>query len=236
MKQLHNIYVYEPILSKVEEPKSYIIVELHPEKPNWLRLHLPYELVTIWLSTVKNIPGRRWDAADKVWEIPYTKVTIRFLNHYLKEAIQLSFTPRTDIPERYQIDKKPAKPIRKLAVEPALYENAVTALEECLMLKRYSWRTIKSYKNCLRQFIRYYEPVKPSQLTRSQIHQFLLTQIKERNISVSYQSQMLSAIKMFYKSVVKQEEKVRDLFQPKPEKKIQNDFIWLISTIRYYIV
>ena len=110
--------------------------------------------------------------------------------------------------------------IQKPSYTPARYEAAVVALEECLLLKRYSWRTIKSYKNCFRQFIRYYDEVKPSQITPHQINHYLLQQIKDRNISVSYQNQLLSAIKMFYKNVVNQEEKVNGLFQPKPEKKL----------------
>lgn len=88
------------------------------------------------------------------------------------------------------------------------------------MLKRYSWRTIKAYKNCFRQFIRHYDDLKPSQITRKQIDAYVFGLIKEKNISESHQNQILSAIKMFYAEVVEQEEKVRNIIRPKRPQKL----------------
>lgn len=96
----------------------------------------------------------------------------------------------------------------------------MTALEQVLLLKRYSWRTIKSYKNCFRQFIKHYDDIKPSQITRQQINDYLATLVRERHVSISYQSQMMSAIKMFYAAVIEQESKVKGLFQPKKPQKL----------------
>lgn len=57
---------------KVEEPDgTQIRVERHPTKKNWLRLILPYQMVNTHLPLVKNIHGRRWDSANKVWEVYY---------------------------------------------------------------------------------------------------------------------------------------------------------------------
>ena len=104
---------------------------------------------------------------------------------------------------------------KKKEVVPAKYEAAVTALEQCLLLKRYSWRTIKSYKNCFRQFIRHFDELKPSGLTRQHIDQYLAWCIREKHITESHQNQIMSAIKMFYREVVQQEHKVANLFTPK---------------------
>jgi len=38
-------YLYEPELSFVEDPGAIIRVELHPKKPEWLKLYLPIEWV-----------------------------------------------------------------------------------------------------------------------------------------------------------------------------------------------
>ena len=70
-------------------------------------------------------------------------------------------------------------------------------LEQVLMLKRYSWRTIKGYKSCFRQFLMFYNGTRPSQLTRRQMDEYIVWLIKEKRISESYQNQILSAIKMF---------------------------------------
>ncbi|MBK8656922.1 MAG: tyrosine-type recombinase/integrase [Haliscomenobacter sp.] len=71
----------------VTEPRGKITLEIHPQKQGWLRLHLPYALVPSYLEAVKNIHGRRWDAENKVWELPYTRLTLRFVEQYLKEVV-----------------------------------------------------------------------------------------------------------------------------------------------------
>ena len=78
---------------------------------------------------------------------------------------------------------------------------------------------MKAYKNCFRQFIRHYDEIKPSQLTRKHIDDYVLGLIREKRISESHQSQILSAIKMFYAEVISQEHKVQGLLRPKrPDK------------------
>ncbi|MBK6620998.1 MAG: phage integrase N-terminal SAM-like domain-containing protein, partial [Saprospirales bacterium] len=81
-------------------------------------------------------------------------------------------------------------------------------------------KAVKAYKGCFRQFIRYYNEIKPSQLTRKQIDEYIFRLIKEKGISESQQNQILSAIKMFYCEVVGQEEKVIDIIRPKRAQKL----------------
>jgi len=208
-----------------EESKSDNIITLcpHSDKTDYFSLYLPKAMTEQHLATVKNIHGRRWNPDLKCWEVPYTKLTLRFLEKYFPpNLLEWAFTPDDNIPERLDTPL----PQRKMqpSVTPARYEEAVTALEQCLLLKRYSWRTIKSYKNCFRQFIRHYDDTKPSQITRRQINDYLTSLIKERDISVSHQSQIMSAIKMFYTSVVDQADKVKGMFQPKPPQKLPQVF------------
>ena len=202
-----------------EIPADKIIISRHADKSDTLSIFVPPLLVPQHLATVKNIHVRRWNATQKTWEVPYTKLTLRFLAQYLPETAHLTFTPDDNIPEQSAFPVRQALPWKEGPV-PAKYEAAVTALEEVLMLKRYSWRTIKAYKNCFRQFIRHYDEIKPSTITRRQIDEYLLYCIREKRITESYQNQILSAIKMFFAEVVKQEHKVIGLFQPKRPQKI----------------
>jgi site-specific recombinase XerD len=57
------------------------------------------------------------------------------------------------------------------------------------------------------------------------MNDYLATLVRDRHISASYQSQMMRYIKIFYTSVIEQEEKVRGLFQPKPPKKLPQVFL-----------
>ena len=149
------------------------------DTPERLGLYLPAALVPTHLQTVKNIHGRRWDAEIKVWQVPYTKLTLRFLEKYFPGMLDWAFEPAVDIPERLPEAPGQATSV-KVPAPAARYEDAVTALEQCLMLKRYSWRTVKAYKNCFRQFIRHYDEIKPSLLTRKQIDDYVAGLIREK--------------------------------------------------------
>jgi len=204
---------------EISYPTNAISVNLFPLDKALICLYVPPELVPEHLSVVKSMHGRRWEPQWKVWTVPYTKLTLRFLHKYFdSRVLQWAFTPLEDIPER--LDAPPPERKMQATVAPARYEAAVTALEQVLILKRYSWRTVKSYKNCFRQFIKHYDSIKPREITRKQINDYLTMLIKERNISVSNQGQVMSAVKMFYGSVIDQEDKIKGLFQPKRPQKL----------------
>ena len=191
----------------------------HPNERNKMCIHVPKPMLPAYLPIVKNMHGRRWNPEHLVWEVPLTKVSVRFVNKYLPDVAHWIFQPGDDLPERLDVPLPFAKKSAETFI-PARYEVAVTALEQTLMLKRYSYRTIKSYKNCFRRFIRYYDDTKPSKLTRAQIDAYIVHLIKTKNITESHQNQILSAIKMFYSATIEQEEKVRYLIRPKKSMKI----------------
>jgi len=196
-----------------------ITVHAHPLKPeNWC-LDLPAALISAHLGALKNIHGRRWNSEWYIWEVPATKLTVRFLEHHFSGLIAWTFKPEENIPERLQ---EPTPQYQKQAdpLVQAKFEAAVTAMEQMLMLKRYSWRTIKSYKNSLRQFILYYNDTKPSQITRRQINDYIAQLIRNKHITESYQNQIACAIKIFYCEVLQQSEKVEGLVQAKKPQKI----------------
>jgi site-specific recombinase XerD len=200
-------------------PEHMIGICLNPGNCHYLTLHLPFHLVPQHLGKVKNIHGRRWNAEQKVWEIPYTKLTLRFLDQYFsKDQLQWGFQRTDDIPERLPEPERQLKTPEKIIL--ARYEAAVVALEQMLTLKRYSWRTIKSYKNSLRQFIMHYDDIKPRDITRKQINAYLMHLVSTRHITESYQNQISCAIKIFYSEVLSQTEKVEGLVQAKKPQKL----------------
>lgn len=227
---------FAPIQNAPEQPKPIpapneldhkILLYKHDFNKEILGIDVPHGLIATHLETVKNIRGRRWNQDERIWEVPMTKITLRFIEKYLSDVIVWRFDPKlVEWPETAFLDNDRAENIGALKPNfiPAKYENAVTALEECLMLKRYSYRTIKDYKNCFRSFIRFYNDIKPRQLTRKQIDDYILHLIKSKNITESYQNSILSAIKMFYAEVVEQPEKVENLLRPKKPQKLPQYF------------
>jgi integrase/recombinase XerD len=195
-----------------------IILKEHPFAADYLCLFLPTELKKQYMPLVKNIHGRRWSYEFKVWELPYTQTTVRFIQHYLGDVVRWDFVVKSALPMAIPVAKQASKLFQKVELK-ANFELAVTKLEEVLLLKRYSHSTIKSYKNSFRGFILHYNHLRPSTLSTQQINDYLMQCIKEKNISESHQSNIISAIKMFYIEVVDQPEKVTKVYRPKPTTK-----------------
>lgn len=203
----------------------------HPINIHYLRLKLPFDYQQ-YLPIVKNIHGRRYDMDSKCWDVPYTQLTLRFLDTYLSGKYHFEFALKQDIPEQLSADCMISSPNNKSTVSqpianpadsfiPAKFESAVVQLEEELRLKRYSFRTIKSYKNSFRLFLRYYNDIPPEEITEIQIRAYLAHKVKE-NISESYQNQIINGIKFYYEKVLKQERKTYYLPRPKKPEKLPN--------------
>jgi integrase/recombinase XerD len=220
-----NIEVSKPNKAKEEAPPQAIVskkmklvsISENLQDADSLCISVVKEDAEPFLERIKNIGGRQWNSAMNVWLVPYTMITIRFVKKYFGDEIEWTFTPKKDLPERL-ISPENNSPL-KIQVR-AKYEIAVTKLEEVLMLKRYSERTIKTYKNVFRMFIMEYNELKPSQITQPQIYAYFMKSIKEKHISESHQNTIVSAIKMFYNAVVHQPEKVEHLYRPKPDKRL----------------
>lgn len=234
--QLFKEIAYEvaPNITKEKEEngvENTVKVYSHPTNIHYLRLQLPLSYQS-FLPIVKNIHGRHYDMDSKCWDVPYTKLTLRFLDTYLVGLYTLQFVPKSDIPEnlmpncfitkhkpKHLLSKDISKAERSYPV--AKYESAVILLEEELRLKRYSFRTIKTYKNAFRLFLIHYDDIQPEDITEIQIRAYLAYKIGER-ISESYQNQIINAIKFYYEKVLKQERKTYYLPRPKKPEKLPN--------------
>lgn len=199
--------------------RDKITVLQHLNSSDWACLRVPAAMIQTHLATIKNIRGRRWNERELVWEVPLTKITCRFLEKYLPNLVEWTFPIPADFPEKLEVQAGDFQGIEK-KIQAAKYELAVTKLEEAMMVKRYSHRTVKLYKYCLRQFILFYNDLKPSQLTRAQIDAFLLHLVRDKKVSESHQNVYECAIKLFYCEVLQQEEKVRGLVHIKKAQKL----------------
>jgi hypothetical protein len=223
----HSKSIYQPyahsVSVSVESPTGLladrITLSLHPQDPGKVRMHVPVPLLPAYLPIVKNMHGRRWAPEHKVWVVPLTKVTVRFVEKYLPDVAHWTFQPGEDIPERVEV-RRPARENNRKTFTPARYEAEVTKLEQTLLLKRYSWRTVKSYKSCFRKFVLHYDDIEPQRISRAQIDDYITHLIKTRHITESHQNQILSAVKMYYSVTIDQEAKVRNLIRPKKSQKL----------------
>ena len=176
-----------------------------------------------WVKRIKTIAGRHWHPEPKFWTVPYTKDTLRELQKLFEQELALTFTSKSAIPETYipPPQKEKSKPKKKTKEKlPLKHPEALTALEEKLMLKRYSFATIKVYKSHFSAFLLQYNQIEPKDISEQQIIQYILQQIEERSISESTQNGIINAIKFYYETVLGNPRKVYKIPRPKKTKQL----------------
>ena len=146
----------------------------------------------------KKLEGSRWSSSLRVWHLPYTP-------EYEKQFNPTD--PRKRSPKIKFDDKKLA---------------AIHSFEQWLKSRRYSPNTIKSYLEALRVFFRYYIDRDMNSIDNEDIIRFNNEYIIEKNLSSSYQNQMVNAIKLFYRTVENRTLEIEKVHRPKREKTLPN--------------
>lgn len=73
---------------------------------------------------------------------------------------------------------------------------------QLLEVKRYISSSIETYANAFRQFLMHFKGQDVDVFTEKQIEQFINLQVTEKKISISYQKQLVAAIKFWYIGVL----------------------------------
>ena len=137
---------------------------------------------------VKQIEGRRWSASNKFWHIPYKENYLEVLNNKFKG--KLEFIRNTKDKEVKETNNKPS------------YKKALKDFSDQLTLKRYSENTMIIYKEQVIRFFKYYPEIDPFSLTDEDVKEYMLHLLKKKKISLSYQKQVVSAIKFYFEKVL----------------------------------
>lgn len=103
-------------------------------------------------------------------------------------------------------------------------KNTLTAYEEKLMVKRYSYNTIKTYKSCFKEFMFFYKTKTLSTINSYDIQQFMLHLIRKKNIARSTQNQYINAIKFYFEKVLERPKESYQWNRPRSEKKLPHVF------------
>lgn len=96
--------------------------------------------------------------------------------------------------------------------------------EEQLMIKRYSYNTIKTYKSCFKEFIDFYPKKNLNQMKNSDIQRFMIHLIKRKNIARSTQNQYINAIKFYFEKVLNRPKETYQWHRPRAVKKLPHVF------------
>lgn len=165
---------------------------------------------------MRSIKGSRWTPDCRHWHIPYDPQTYKALQQQfgISQIKVLSQGPKP---------KPKAKGCETSNWEHLKYHQELIRLEERLRLQRYSYHTVKTYRNFFAQFLAFYPDQAPETITKSAIETFLLESSEQRKWSDSTQNQAVNAIKFYYEKVLGQERTFYDL-RPRKSRKLPNVF------------
>ncbi|HKK94365.1 MAG TPA: site-specific integrase [Longimicrobiales bacterium] len=169
--------------------------------------HLHVALSSGWteqdLSVVRALPGRRWDPEGRVWHVPDADRALPLLEEaFGPERLDITrVSDRNDPPRRDPLRGDPLQEVR-----------------DALVLRGYRPRTRKVYLGHVRRFLDWSGgplsdlPDDPTPLAE----RYILELVTSRRISRSYHSQVVSALRFLFETVL---EKPRlALAVPRPKK------------------
>jgi integrase/recombinase XerD len=101
-------------------------------------------------------------------------------------------------------------------------EQHLIAFKNYMNYRRYSGNTIKTYSDALEVFFRFFPNKKLESLTIEDIIHFNNDYILRKNLSSSYQNQVINAIKLFYRNRFNKTMEVDFIQRPRREKRLPN--------------
>ena len=158
------------------------------------RIGVEFEKDKELIQRIKQISGARWSQQKKLWHIPDTQENRERFNIVQKEDTKLSL----------QGEKHLDQFIRWLSA------------------KRYSTNTIKTYSDALRSFLFYFKLKDICELTNTDVLDFNNDYILKKKLSASYQNQIISAIKLYFRTIRETKIEGDKIDRPKKPKTLPN--------------
>lgn len=180
-------------------------------------VQFPYN--TSLISKIKTIAGAKFSGSKKCWHIPDNAVS--------EAALRLAFAGLSEIvadgkpvqtSDSLKKEEKP-EPLQSLTPEIA---RQVEQFKKWMEHKRYSSQTIKTYVDALNIFLKYIQPPSVHDIKNEDVVLFVTGYILPRKLSFSYQNQVVNALKLFYREIVRSNLNIMELERPRTQKKLPN--------------
>ncbi len=148
-----------------------------------------------WINKVKTIKGAKWNNTLKCWLI-IDCVTHRKL---------LGLQPKDYLNEMIIQDKKMSEENKQLLIK----------LKEYMQSIRYSESTIRTYIQSLQVFLSYFHPKNIADIDNNDVNEFNREFILKKQLSASYQSQFVNALKILVSITRDNRLDIEKLIRPK---------------------
>jgi integrase/recombinase XerD len=194
--------------------KTIKLIHLYHQKNNQIRIDFPYDVELI--EVVKTIEGTLWSQEHKCW---YLKNNKENLNKIFKAFMGIAWIDSKKLygdVVRKKIFKR-EKIIKDLSSDA---KKNIEKFHRYLDNRRYSKSTISTYISLVEVFLTYFKNKEGQDISEEEIIYFNHVYIIQGKYSITYQRQMICAIKMFYIQIYGVELKLEKLQKPRSETRL----------------
>jgi len=159
------------------------------------RITLGFPYNNNYIAIVKKMVGARWDARIRKWHIADNEINRKMVGMILEDVIKSNIENKKFMNESLQKD--------------------LGRLIDWMRIRRYSESSISSYIKTLEMFFSFFRDKDQNEICNEDIIIFNKEYILKKNLSVSYQSQFINALKLFYRLIHTKKIDPEKLVRPK---------------------
>ncbi len=156
-----------------------------------------FEYDKICVGIIKELPGAHWSFSKKCWVLKRSIHKFPALIKHFEGYAEL--VPEGELQGKVDLNVR------------------LTPFRHWLEQKRYGARTIQVYVDLIKVFLRHYQFKKEEEITVADVEAFNRDYILAKGYSVSYQRQMIGALKLYFGRLVKSKLNIHELERPKKE-------------------
>ncbi len=190
---------------------------LHKGKEQ-LALKFKYNINTI--NTIKQTLTPVWSNTQKAWLLPCSNNNVNeIINILHHHHIKVVF--KQTINETRVSDESSTKQ----TLTASLNNETLSKLHEFinwLKSRRYSENTISTYTDCIKTFLKFFAEKNLGEINHQDVITFNNQYILAKQLSASYQNQLVNALKLFFNVVQNKSINVELIHRPKREKLLPN--------------
>jgi integrase/recombinase XerD len=143
-------------------------------------------------ARLKELAGVRWSKTLNAWHLPNTE----------ENRLRFKISSQSDL----SADKI----------------EHIAHFRDYLQIKRYSSNTIKTYTEAIKLFFLFYNLKDIGLINNQDVENFQKEYILKKNLSGSYQNQIVNAIKLYFKTIKHKHLELDKIYRPKKEKLLPN--------------
>lgn len=214
----------EEIIRKLSNRPRFNAVEFRIKQDGRLAIKFTGSYDKDWIREIKSFGNYCFDEANREFLLPWSVMTSDSLSDYFAsrdvEVIVIKPAPTKAIKNaRREMGNEIRS--RKLG-EKAL--KGMDLMKRYLEEVRYSARTNESYATLLELFFKYFHEKDPQDISMDEASEFVYDFIVNNGYSSSYQNQMISAIKTFYRISGKKKIELHLIERPRRSRSLPKVF------------